>query len=80
VNEYITWEFIKRAESEGFAKLELGPINPQLSRYKSKFDPVLEPLCFVERIDRLGKTVNFAQKMRSRAWKLVSGAIPRTHL
>ena len=33
-----------------------------LSRFKSKFDPVLEPYCTVERIDTLGKIVNFAWK------------------
>ena len=42
-NEYLIWEVIKRAKSEGFKKLDLGPFDARLSRYKSKFDPLLEP-------------------------------------
>jgi hypothetical protein len=80
VVDFLIWEVVQREKSEGFKKLELSPGDARLSRYKTKFDPVLEPLCFVEKIDMLGKTANFAWKMRSRAKKLVSGAIPRTHL
>jgi Acetyltransferase (GNAT) domain len=77
--DYQIWEVVKQAKSEGFTKLDLGPIDARLSRHKAKFDPVLEPLCFVEKVDMLGKTLNFALKTRSRAKKLVSDALPRAH-
>jgi hypothetical protein len=80
VNEYLVWEVVRRAKSEGFKKLDLGEGDARVSPYKAKFDPVLEPFCFVERIDTLVKTVNFAWKRLSWAKKLVSGAIPRAHL
>jgi hypothetical protein len=80
VHEYLQWEVMKRAKSEGFTKLDLGGGVENLSRFKSKFDPVLEPYCIVERTDTLGKTVNFAWKKLSRAKKLVSGAIPNANL
>jgi lipid II:glycine glycyltransferase (peptidoglycan interpeptide bridge formation enzyme) len=79
VHEYIQWEVAQRAKSEGFMRLDLGGGVENLSRFKSKFDPVLEPYCIVERRDTLGKTVNFAWKKLSRAKKLVSGALPRAH-
>jgi hypothetical protein len=79
-NEYITWELIKRAKSEGFAKLDYGESTEALSSFKSKFDPVLEPFCIVERTDAAYKARDFAYKKLSGAKKLVSGAIPRTHL
>jgi hypothetical protein len=82
VTDYLVWEVVRRAKSEGFKKLDLGETDAPLalSRYKAKFDPVLEPFCFVERTDTLGKTANFALKKLSWAKKLVSGAIPRAHL
>jgi hypothetical protein len=90
VNEYLIWEVVKRAKSEGFKKLDLGESDARISQYKVKFDPVLEPICYVERIDTLGKAVFFAhnklvwtmpwtKKLRW-AKKLVSGALPRVHL
>ena len=60
VTDYLIWEVVQRAKSEGFKKLDLGETDARLSRYKAKFDPVLEPFCFVEKTDTLGKTVNFA--------------------
>ena len=56
VNEYIIWEVAKRAKSEGFKKLDLGGGDENLSRYKSKFNPILEPYCTLEKRDTLGKT------------------------
>jgi hypothetical protein len=79
VHEYIQWEVAQRAKSEGFMRLDLGGGVENLSRFKSKFDPVLEPYCIVERRDTLGKTVNFAWKKLSRAKKLVSGVMPGAH-
>ncbi|MGZ8874519.1 MAG: GNAT family N-acetyltransferase [Halobacteriota archaeon] len=78
VVDYLIWEFVKQAKSEGFKKLDLTSGDARLNRYKAKFDPVLEPLCFVEKTDRLGKTVNFAWKRLSGARKLVRDAFPRT--
>jgi len=79
VNDYLTWELVKQAKSEGFKKLDLGEGDARLGRYKAKFDPVLEPLCLVERSDRLGKTANFALNKLSGAKKLVSGVMPHAH-
>jgi hypothetical protein len=58
VNEYLVWEIVKLAKSQGFKKLDLGEPGP--SRYKAKFDPVLEPFCYVSRPDMLAKIVNVA--------------------
>ena len=57
VVDYLIWEIIKRAKSEGFKKLDLGDPGP--SRYKSKFDPVLEPVCYVTKTDTLAKIASF---------------------
>ena len=70
VVDYLIWEFVKRAKSEGFKKLDLGEGDARLSPYKAKFDPVLEPFCVVERTDTLYKTINFASKKLSWAKKL----------
>ena len=77
VQDYLIWEVVKRAKSEGFKKLDLGSGDARLNRYKAKFDPVLEPLCFVEKTDMLGKTVNFAYNKLSGVRKLAVGALPR---
>jgi hypothetical protein len=68
VNEYFDWEIVKRAKSEGFKKLDLGEIGP--SRYKSKFDPVLEPFCYVSRTDALARIVSgaYPKLAGSRRW------------
>jgi len=70
VTDYLIWEVIRRAKSEGFKKLDLGEGDARVSPYKVKFDPVLEPFCFVERIDTLVKTLNFAWKTLGWAKKL----------
>jgi hypothetical protein len=67
VNEYLDWEIIRRAKSEGFKKLDLGLSDPPLFRYKSKFDPVLEPCFDVEKKDTLGKIGDFTYKKLSAA-------------
>jgi hypothetical protein len=58
VNDYLVWEVVKRAKSEGFKKLDLGEPGP--ARYKSKFNPVLEPFCYVSKTNALAKIVNVA--------------------
>jgi hypothetical protein len=58
VNEYLIWEIVQRAKSEGFKKLDLGEPGP--SRFKSKFNPVLEPFCYISKTDALAKIVNVA--------------------
>ena len=55
VNEYLDWEVVKRAKSEGFKKLDLGGGASNLSIYKAKFDPVLEPYWILEKADTLYK-------------------------
>jgi Acetyltransferase (GNAT) domain len=77
VNEYIKWEIVRRAKSEGFKKLDLGSFTEPLSRFKSKFDPVLEPFCYVERTDTLGKIVNFAYPKLAGSRLRVKKILPR---
>jgi hypothetical protein len=62
VNEYLDWEVMKRAKSEGYKKLDLGPSDAGPSQYKSKFDPVLEPYWTLNKADTLHK-IQFAFKM-----------------
>jgi CelD/BcsL family acetyltransferase involved in cellulose biosynthesis len=58
VTEYLIWEVIKRAKSEGFRKMDLGEPGP--SKYKSKFDPVLEPFVSLTKPDAKATIVNVA--------------------
>ena len=64
VTDYLVWEVIQRAKSAGFKKLDLGEVDAPLSRYKSKFDPVLEPFCYVDRFDRVANTIYSAFNMK----------------
>ncbi len=66
----LIWEVVRRAKSEVFKKLDLGEVDAPLSRYEAKFDPILEPFCFIDRIDTVGKTVYFARTKLSWAKKL----------
>jgi hypothetical protein len=60
-NEFLIWEAIQHAKSEGFKKLDLfGAPTERISEFKSKFDPLLEPSCYVERTDTQAKIVRFA--------------------
>ncbi|MGZ7138847.1 MAG: GNAT family N-acetyltransferase, partial [Halobacteriota archaeon] len=79
VNEYLIWEVVKKAKSEGFKKLDLGESTEVLSRFKSKFDPVLEPFCVVDKADTAYKVRDFAYKKLSGAKKLASDALVRAH-
>ncbi|MGZ8874520.1 MAG: GNAT family N-acetyltransferase [Halobacteriota archaeon] len=79
VNEYLIWEVVKRAKSEGFTKLDLGESTEILSRFKSKFDPVLEPFCVVEKVDAAYKVRDFAYKKLSGAKRLALNAFLRVH-
>ena len=55
-NEYLTWEFIKIAKDKGFKELEIQGGNVgRLSKFKSKFNPILEPCFEVNKKDHLGK-------------------------
>jgi hypothetical protein len=60
VTDYLIWEVVRRAKSEGFKRLDLGATFPRPSRFKSKFDPVLEPYWEVEKADMLYKSARFA--------------------
>ena len=79
VTNYLIWEVIQQAKSKGFRKLDLYEPDERHSPYKSKFNPVLEPFCFVERANTRGKPVYFAYQKLSWAKKLISGALPRAH-
>ncbi len=65
VNEYLIWEVVKRAKSEGFKKLDLGVSDAGPARYKSKFDPVLEPFWTLNKTDTLHKIYSAYKKLRS---------------
>ena len=57
VNEYLIWEVVKRAKSEGFKKLDLGVSDAGPSRFKSKFDPVLEPFWTLKKPTRCTRSI-----------------------
>ena len=77
VNEYLVWEIVQRAKSNGFKKLDMGTSNERLSPFKSKFNPVLEPYCYVEKSDALGKISKFAcSKGTGLRWR-VKQILPR---
>jgi hypothetical protein len=80
VTDYLIWEVIRRAKSEGFKKLDLGDADQRLFRYKSKFNPVLEPHLIVERSDRLRKISDFASKTLNEAKMLALHSLRRAHL
>ena len=61
VNEYLIWEIVQRAKSEGFNKLDLGVSDAGPARYKSKFNPILEPFWDLKKTDTLHK-IYFAYK------------------
>jgi lipid II:glycine glycyltransferase (peptidoglycan interpeptide bridge formation enzyme) len=68
------WEIIQHAKSEGFKTLDLGGAGgPGLSMFKSKFDPVLEPYCVVDKTDALGKIASFVYlnfpKLQANLWR-----------
>jgi hypothetical protein len=60
VNDYLVWEIVQRAKSEGFEQLDLGEGFRRLSRYKSKFDPALEPYWTLTKADTRFKIQDFA--------------------
>lgn len=69
-NEYITWELIKKAKDAGYRKAEWGGGPKNISRFKSKFDPILETYITIQKKDSLGKFaewayLNFVQKTYS---------------
>jgi len=55
VIDYLMWEVVQRAKSEGFKTLDLGEGDPRLSRYKAKFNPVLEPFWTLKKANTLYK-------------------------
>ncbi len=60
-NEYLTWEFIKKAKSEGFTKLEIqGANTKRLCLFKSKFNPSLEMSFSLYKKDSFGKLAEWA--------------------
>jgi hypothetical protein len=80
VQEHLVWEIIQRAKLEGFKKLDLGEPTQRTSLFKSKFDPVLEPYCIVERMNTLAEIDDFVYKTLSKAKTLASHALRRAHL
>jgi lipid II:glycine glycyltransferase (peptidoglycan interpeptide bridge formation enzyme) len=64
VNEYLDWEVVQRAKSEGFKKLDLGVWDVGFSPYKAKFDPMVEPFCTLNKTDKLYKIYYVYKKIR----------------
>jgi lipid II:glycine glycyltransferase (peptidoglycan interpeptide bridge formation enzyme) len=64
VNEYLDWEVVQRAKSEGFKKLDLGVWDVGFSPYKAKFDPMVEPFCSLNKTDMLYKIYYVYKKIR----------------
>jgi Acetyltransferase (GNAT) domain len=64
VIEHLNWEVVKRAKSEGFKKLDLGVSDAGPARYKSKFNPVLEPFWTLNKTDTLHKIYFAYKKLR----------------
>ncbi|MGZ5545357.1 MAG: GNAT family N-acetyltransferase [Limisphaerales bacterium] len=74
INEFLIWEIVQHAKSHGFKTLDLIGAEPRgLSRFKSKFDPVLEPFCAVDKADALGKMASFVYfkfpKLQANLWR-----------
>ena len=63
VNDYLVWEVLKRAKSEGFKKLDLGASDGGFSQFKSKFDPILEPFFTLKKTDTLHKIYYVYKKL-----------------
>ena len=66
-NEYLIWEIVKRAKSEGFKRLDLGVSDAGPARYKSKFNPILEPFWTLNKTDTRHKIYSAYKKLRSRS-------------
>jgi len=64
LNEYLIWEVVQRAKSEGFKKLDLGASDAGPSLFKSKFDPVLDPFLTLKKTDTLYKVYFVYKKLR----------------
>ncbi|MFZ1021985.1 MAG: GNAT family N-acetyltransferase [Halobacteriota archaeon] len=78
VVEYLEWEIIRRAKSEGFKKLDLtGAPNQRISEFKFRFNPAVEPFCYVERTDMLAKIANFARSKLASSVLSVKRMLPR---
>jgi hypothetical protein len=59
-NEFMTWEFIKKARSEGLKLLEIqGGDVERLCLFKSKFNPAIEQSFSVNKKDLIGKASEF---------------------
>jgi hypothetical protein len=59
-NEFFTWEFIKKAKSEGLKTLDFAGANTQrLCFYKSKFNPKIEQNFSITKKDRIGRVSEF---------------------
>jgi lipid II:glycine glycyltransferase (peptidoglycan interpeptide bridge formation enzyme) len=66
-NEFLLWGVIQHAKSEGFKTLDLiGADAQRVNMFKSKFDPALEPYCYVEKPDALYKIESFVYSKYSK--------------
>ncbi|HTY91876.1 MAG TPA: GNAT family N-acetyltransferase [Methanocella sp.] len=66
VNEYLEWEKIKAAKSEGYKCYEnWGGDMKRLNVFKSKFNPKLMPYYHVKKLDAVGKLSDFGYGMLS---------------
>jgi hypothetical protein len=62
-NEFLTWEFIKKAKTDGLTNLEIqGANTKRLCLFKSKFNPTLETYYILHKKDLFGKTAEYLYK------------------
>jgi hypothetical protein len=54
-NEYRVWKSITQAKNARYKKLDWGGGPKNISRFKSKFDPILEMYFVVHKKDNIGK-------------------------
>lgn len=54
-NEYMVWEFIKKAKGTGCKILDWGGGSKNISQFKSKFNPTLGICMIIQKKDNFGK-------------------------
>ena len=60
-NDYLVWEFIRKAHEQGYRELEIqGAGEKRLSDFKSKFNPRLELCQYIYKKDNLGRIAEVA--------------------
>jgi lipid II:glycine glycyltransferase (peptidoglycan interpeptide bridge formation enzyme) len=68
-NEYLLWEFIKRAKARGLKEFQIpGGDQKRLATFKSKFNPSAQMDFVITRKDVLGTVAEWAYKNVTKGW------------